>query len=113
MPDIKIFHILMMGRDPGHAKIGLQKLDCDVVHIITSAELAEEIDHKSMMDEWASDLGIKPGGIHTIPNSELFSAEATGKVVAAVLSIIRSEKSQKRPLDYLRNPADRRYDITC
>jgi len=112
MPEIKNIHILMMGRDPGHAKIGLQKLECDVVHIVTSAELAEEIDHKSMMEEWASDLGIKPGGIHTIPNSELFSAEATGKVVAAVLSIIRSEKSQNRPLDYLRNPADRRDDNT-
>jgi hypothetical protein len=99
MPEVKNVHILMMGRDPGHAKIGLQKLECDVVHIITSEELAEEIDHKSMMDEWASDLGIKPGEIHTIPNSELFSAEATGKVVAAVLSIIRQETH--RPLMHL------------
>ena len=99
MQEVKNVHILMMGRDPGHAKIGLQKLECDVVHIITSAELAEEIDHKSMMEGWASDLGIKPGGIHTIPNSELFSAEATGKVVAAVLSIIRQETH--RPLMHL------------
>ena len=99
MPEVKNVHILMMGRDPGHAKIGLEKLECDVVHIITSAELAEEIDHKSMMEGWASDLGIKPGGIHTIPNSELFSAEATGKVVAAVLSIIRQETH--RPLMHL------------
>ncbi|SVA89789.1 uncharacterized protein METZ01_LOCUS142643, partial [marine metagenome] len=50
MPEAKNVHILMMGRDPGHAKIGLEKLECDVVHVITSAELAEEIDHKSMMD---------------------------------------------------------------
>ena len=98
-PRIKNVHILMMGRDPGHAKIGLEKLECDVVHIITSAELAEEIDHKSMMEGWASDLGIKAGWIHTIPNSELFSAEATGKVVAAVLSIIRQETH--RPLMHL------------
>lgn len=89
----------MMGRDPGHAKIGLQKLECDVVHIITSAELAEEIDHMSMMEGWASDLEIKPGEIHTIPNSELFSTEATVKVVAAVLSIIRQETH--RPLMHL------------
>ena len=112
MPNSRNVHILMMGRNPGHAKIGLQKLECDVVHIITSEEMAEEMDYKSMMEEWASDLGIKPGAIHTIPNSEIFSAEATGKVVAAVLSIIRSEKSQNRPLDYLRNPADRRDDNT-
>ena len=98
-PRVNNVHILMMGRDPGHAKIGLQKLECDVVHIITSAELAEEIDHKSMMEGWSNELGIKPGVIHTIPNSELFSAEATGKVVAAVLSIIRQETS--RPLMHL------------
>jgi hypothetical protein len=99
MPEVKNVHILMMGRDPGHAKIGLQKLECDVVHIITSEELAEEMDHKSMMEGWASDLGIEAGGIHTIPNSELFSAKATGKVVAAVLSIIRQETN--RPLMHL------------
>ena len=98
-PGVNNVHILMMGRDSGHAKIGLQKLECDVVHIITSAELAEEIDHMSMMEGWASDLGIKPGEIHTIPNSELFSAEATDKVVAAVLSIIRQETH--RPLMHL------------
>ena len=99
MPEVKNVHILMMGRDPGHAKIGLQKLDCDVVHIITSKELAEEIDYKSMMEEWASDLGIEVGSIHTIPNSELFSAAATGIVVHAVLSIIRQEI--RRPLMHL------------
>jgi hypothetical protein len=99
MPEVKNVHILMMGRDPGHAKIGLQKLECDVVHIITSEELAEEMDHKSMMEEWAGDLGIEAGGIHTIPNSELFSAAATGIVVAVVLSIIRHETN--RPLMHL------------
>ena len=99
MPERKNVHILMMGRDPGHAKIGLQKLDCDVVHIITSEEMAEEMDHKSMMEEWASDLGIETGGIHTIPNSELFSAAATGIVIHAVLSIIRHETN--RPLMHL------------
>jgi hypothetical protein len=99
MPEVKNIHILMMGRNPGHAKIGLQKLECDVVHIITSEELAEEIDYKSMMEEWASDLGIEVGSLHTIPNSELFSAAATGIVVHAVLSIIRQETH--RPLLHL------------
>ena len=70
MPTDRNIHILMMGRDPGHAKIGLQKLECDVVHIITSDEMAEEMEHKAMMEEWASDLGVEVGGIHTIPNSE-------------------------------------------
>jgi len=99
MPTARNVHILMMGRDPGHAKIGLQKLECDVVHIITSDEMAEEMDHKSMMEEWASDLGVEVGGIHTIPNSELFSTAATGIVVHAVLSIIRHESN--RPLMHL------------
>jgi len=93
-------HILMMGRNPDHAVIGLKELKADKVYVITSDIYAQEYQdgershpgYNSMLSSWAESLGIEEGRVFAISNKDLFSPNASAVIVSVVEQVIREER---------------------
>ena len=87
----KHVHIVMGGRQDDHVGIGISKLECHAVHVITTTDF--ESQYASRIKEWAKG-GVEEGLVIAIPTQEIFSDRAASAIREAVHSICEHEGHQ-------------------